>query len=125
MNESNAVLTKHIGFRISPEAFDRIQDQADREGKAANVWCRERVIEASERKAITLGEKTILDEVLATQEIIVRLLYTIIWEDKPSMEKFRQITSSVHEAITKDAQRLLMEMHQPSQPVMSGLSGKS
>ena len=90
MKERIAVLSKHIGFRISAEIFERIQNQANHEAKPANVWCRERIIEASEQLRITPGEKTILAEILATQEIIVQLLYAIVWEGKPSGDRFSQ-----------------------------------
>lgn len=119
MNESNAVLTKHIGFRISLEVFERIQNQADREGKPTNVWCRERIVEASERDRITPGEKTILTEILATQEIIVKLLYAIVWEVKPTADRFREIASAAHAAEHKDVGELLEAVAQMDVPSMS------
>lgn len=109
MNESSAVLTKHIGFRISQEVFERIQKRAANEGKPANVWCRDRVIEASERNRITPGEKTILAEILATQEILVKLLYAIVWEAKPTADRFREITSAAHTAKHELARQILEE----------------
>ncbi len=109
MNDNNAVLTKHIGFRISPEIFERIQNQASHEAIPANVWCRERIIEASERHLITPGEKTILAEILVTQEIIVKLLYAIVWEGKPSGDRFSQITTAAHAGKEELVRRLLEE----------------
>jgi len=90
-----------IGFSISLEVFERIQNQADREGKPANAWCCQRVVGASERDRITTGEKTIFTEILPAQEIIVNLLYAIVWEVKPTPDRFRKITAAAHAAEPK------------------------
>ncbi len=110
MNQSKAVLTRHVGFRISEEVFERIQIQARQERKPANVWCRERVIEAAQHPRISPGERVLLDEIVATQEITINLLYAIVTEGKLSVDRFRQITSSAHATKQKEARKLLEEI---------------
>ncbi len=61
-----------------------------------------------------------LDEIVATQEITINLLYAIVTEGKPSADRFRQITSSAHATKQKEARKLLEEI-QPK-PEASQLS---
>lgn len=107
MNESKAVLTRHIGFRVDERVFEQIQMQADQEGKPPNVWCRDRVMEAAQHPRVTPGERALLDEIVATQEITINLLYAMVTEGKPSEERFRQITGEAHAAKHREAGKLL------------------
>jgi hypothetical protein len=107
MYTKKAVLTRHIGFRVSEEIFQQIQTRADRAEKQAGEWCREKVIEASSRPRVTVPELAILCEVVASQEILVELLYAIVSEGKPTLEKFRQITARAHAAKKKEAWKLI------------------
>lgn len=107
MRPSKPLLENHIGFRVSQEVFEQIQMRADRAGKPANAWCREKVIEAAARPRVTLAEFAILAEVIAVEEMIVNLLYAIVTEGKPPLERFRQITGKAHAAKQNEARKLL------------------
>lgn len=107
MSPTRANLEYHIGFRVSQEVFEQIQTRADRAGKPANAWCREKVIEAAARPRVTVAEFAILAEVVASQDILVELLWAIVKEGEPPIEKFRQITDKAHAAKRKEAWRLL------------------
>jgi hypothetical protein len=100
-------LDYHIGFRVSQADFSQIQTRADRAGKPANAWCRERVIEAAQRPIISVGEFATLSEICAVEEIMIELLYAIVTEVEPSKERFRQITSRAHAAKNNEAWKLL------------------
>jgi len=100
-------LDYHIGFRVSQADFNQIQTRADRAGKPANAWCRERVIEAAQRPIISVGEFATLAEIYAVEEIMIQLLYAIVTEGEPSQERFRQITNRAHAAKNNEAWKLL------------------
>lgn len=77
---SKALLDYHIGFRVNQEVFSQIQTRAERAGKPANAWCREKIIEATQRPRVSLGKFATLAEVNAVEEIIIELLYAIVTE---------------------------------------------
>jgi hypothetical protein len=109
MQPTKLLLENHIGFRVSQEVFEQIQMRADRAGKPANAWCREKVIEAAARPRVTVAEFAILAEVVAAEEILIELLWAIVKEGEPPIEKFRQITAKAHAAKQREAWKLLGE----------------
>jgi hypothetical protein len=72
-----------------------------------NIWCRDRAIEAAREPRVTPGERVLLDEIVATQEIITNLLYAIWTEDKSSAERLLQIASTAHAAKHGEAGKIL------------------
>ncbi len=109
MYTKRAVLTRHIGFRVSAEVFQQIETRAQRGEQQANVWCREKVIEAAKRPRVSIVEFATLAEIVASQDILIELLYAIVSEGKPTLEKFRQITARAHAAKKKEAWKLIGE----------------
>ncbi len=121
MSLSAAVLTRHVGFRVSDAVFATVQELAEGEGKQVSVWCREKIIEAAKRRDQTSVPHAILAEVIAVEEIMVQLLYAIVTEGKLAADKFRQITSNAHGAKYVEARKLLERLqakHQLTRPVM-------
>lgn len=125
MSLSAAVLTQHVGFRVSDAIFATVQELAKAEGKQVSVWCREKIIEAAKRHDQTSVQHAILAEVIAVEEIMVQLLYAIVTEGKLAAEKFRQITSNAHGAKHMEARKLLEKLQpkpKPPRPVLPNLS---
>jgi hypothetical protein len=121
MSLSAAVLTKHVGFRVSDAIFATVQELAEAEGKQVSVWCREKIVEAAKRRDQTSVQHAILAEVIAVEEIMVHLLYAIVTEGKLAADKFRQITSNVHAAKYMEARKLLERLQskpKPTRPVL-------
>jgi hypothetical protein len=121
MSLSAAVLTQHVGFRVSDALFAMVQELAEGEGKQVSVWCREKITEAANRRDQAPVQHAILAEVIAVEEIMVQLLYAIVTEGKLSADKFRQITSDAHAAKHMEARKLLERLQpkpKPPRPVI-------
>ena len=128
MSISTAVLTRHVGFRVSKEVFESVQKLAEGEGKQVSVWCREKITEAAKHNDQTRVQHAILAEVIAVEEIMVHLLYAIVTEGKASADKFRRITSDAQATKHMEACKLLERLQpkpQPTRPVMPNLSETS
>jgi hypothetical protein len=125
MSLSSAVLTRHVGFRVSDAVFETVKELAEGEGKQVSVWCREKITEAAKRHDQTTVQHAILAEVIVVEEIMVQLLYAIVTEGKPSADRFRQITSDAHAAKHMEARKLLERLQpkpRPPRPVIPNLS---
>jgi hypothetical protein len=128
MSLSTAVLTQHVGFRVSDAVFEAVKELAEGEGKQVSVWCREKIIEAAKRCDQTSVQHAILAEVIAVEEIMVQLLYAIVTEGKLAADKFRQITSDAHAAKYIGARKILERIQpkpNPTRPAVSSSSTKS
>ncbi len=73
-------MTRHIGFRVDEKTYSVIRDLADATNTPLNDWCRARLVDSLKGPAATPAELAVLSETHATQEIVVKLLYS--WYQK-------------------------------------------
>lgn len=93
MIRKGPVLTKHIGFRVRDEVFNRIEQLADMDGKPVNEWCRERLLKAIDKDPATLSVRTLLAEIAASRDITISLLFAFARDGCLSEQKVREIVA--------------------------------
>src|SRR5713101_7187020 len=107
MRQNRPTLTVHIGFRVSQATFDQILLRADKEGKPANDWCRERVLEAAKQPLPSPAEHALMAEVTATQNIAISLIYEMASGKELTRDRVQQILDAAHAAKYRDADERL------------------
>jgi len=107
MKPTKAFLTKHVGFRLRPSAFDQVQLMADKAGKQVNDWCREVVLQCAKGAPASPTEFALLAEITATQAIVIEMLCTVGKEGKITPQKAQEIFDKADSSKYKEAMELL------------------
>lgn len=107
MKPTKAILTKHVGFRLRPSAFDQIQLLADKAGKQVNDWCREAVLQCAKGAPTSSTELAVLAEITATQAIVIEMLCTVGKEGKITTQRAQEIFDKADSNKYKEAMELL------------------
>jgi len=107
MKPTKAVLTKHVGFRLRPSAFEQVQLLADKAGKPVNDWCREVVLQCAKGAPTSPTEFAVLAEITATQAIVIEMLCTVGRERKITTQRAQEIFDKADSNRYKEALELL------------------
>jgi len=85
------VFTKHIGFRVREQAFNRIQELADLDGKLVNEWCRDKLLKVIDHDPASLAVQALLAEIAASRDITISLLFAFARDGRLPEQKVREI----------------------------------
>lgn len=107
MIHKGPVLTRHIGFRLRDEAFNRIAQLADMDGKPVNEWCRERLLKAIDKDPANLSVRTLLAEIAASRDIMISLLFAFAPDGRLPEPKVREIIAQSEAHKCAYAERML------------------
>ena len=107
MKPSKAILTKHVGFRLRPSAFEQIQLLADKAGKQVNDWCRDAALQCAQGAAASCAEFAVIAELAATQTIVIEILCTVGREGKLTTQKAQEIVDKADSNKYRDAMEVL------------------
>ena len=99
-------LTRHIGFRVDEKTYNVSRDLAEATNTPLNEWCRARLVDSLKSPAATAAELAVLSETHATQEIVVKLLYS--WYQKMfSPQSMQHMIDEAHKQKFQHAEKLL------------------
>lgn len=124
MIRKGPVFTKHIGFRVREEAFSRIEQLADVDGKLVNEWCRDILLRTIDQRTASLTLHALLAEIAASRDIIIRLLFAFASDGRLPEQKVREIIAQTEKQKYESAARLF-EQAQAAQRSLSRVSPES
>ena len=102
---------KTIGVKVSETAYEMLRGVAESKGKSLGEWCRERILEAAEPPVPRFTDFGLMAEVVATQFMLIQMLYFIGRDGKLTTQKAQEIVDKAHNEKYKEALDLLSIAH--------------
>ena len=99
--------SRRIGARVHESVFERLKVMANADAKTVSEWCSERLTDIA-RGIPTPFELALLAEIVATQAILIDLIYTWSHDGKLTQKAVQDIVHSAQQSKFKEALQLFL-----------------
>jgi len=108
--------TRSIGTKVTAQEYARLEACARDNQMSISEWSRQALLAAANLGRCSVGEQTILAEVIALRTIVANLIYTFTSEGKVTADQMRAFIQRADGTKFKRAMELLLQAGQYGKP---------